>query len=334
MDLDSESGRLAVACARSNDLWILDAGNGALLKRIDTLPRPRAVLFHPSHDAVYVAEGLSSVALIRLDDQRVVRRFRPRARVTRLRLEPKSGRLFAAHENLPTLGIYALRDFRLETSLPVGGAVVDFAFHGQAAWLATRQADALVKLSLVDLGVRNAALAGPDPRALDLAPAQDRAFVACHGRRGELAALVLPTSEPSPEALSLSVTAEEAGETDLTAENVEAAEDAPEVGAGRRDDWSGGGLAVFRLSDVRRVDYIEMDGGPVAVLAGPQGRRALVACEDGQLRDVDLQRRRVRGTLALGGLPTAMLPDPDGRHVLVALADRKSLLRVRVGSGW
>lgn len=332
MSLDAGGGRLAVTCLRSNDLWILDAAKGTLLHRIDTLPRPRTALFHPEHEAVFVAEGLSSVALIRLDDERVARRFRPVSRISRLAWEPDSGRLFGAHEGLPTLGVYRLRDMHHETTVAVGGAVTDLAFLGREGWLATRQADALVKVSLTDLSVKNAALAGPDPRALDLLPAADRGFLACHGRAGEAAPLALPTPIPSPD--SLGALSPSAGAEDADAgPAAEAAAEEPESPPARAA-WDGGGLAVFRLSDVRRIDYIEVGGGPVAVVVGPSARRALVACEDGILKTVDLKRRKVLYGLPLGGRPTCMLRDPDGRHILVALADRKSVLRVRTGEGW
>lgn len=333
---DPARARLAVACARSNDVWVLAAADGSLQQRIDTLPRPRAVLFHPERAAFYVAEGLSSVALVRLEDERVARRFRPRSRVMRMAYEPISGRILGAHQGSPTLGAYRLRDLHLEASVPVGGEVADLALDGRIAWLATRQADALVKLSLTDLSVKAAVLAGPDPRDLDLRPAADRALVACHGRLGEAAPLALPTPLPSPESVP-SPTPSPPGEEDAPvgeeAEPLARPEEA-EPAPPQPDRWGGGGLAVFRLSDSSRLDYLELPGGPVAVLADAGAKRAAVACDDGHLRVVDLERRRVVHTLALGGRPSAMLRHPDGIHLLVALSDQKTLLLVHPGGPW
>jgi hypothetical protein len=332
--LSPDSAQLAVACSRSNDVWVLATKDGALLHRIDTLPRPHAVLYDPAKPAFFVAEGLSSVAQVRLEDERVARRFKPRSKVSRLSFEPSSGRLFGAHQGLPTLGVYRLRDMHLESSLAVGGEAVDLAFDGSRAWIATRKADALVQLSLTDMSVKSAILAGPEPRHLDLEPSEDRAFIACHGRKGEAAPLALPTPLPSPAALSalqdLSESAEADDEEEETAPPADEVdeEDAPDP------NWDGGGLAIFRLSDARRLDYVELPGGPVAALCGPSGRYAAVACEDGTLRLVDLQRRRTVRELALGGRPGAMLRHPDGRRLLIALYDQKALLVVRLGAGW
>lgn len=342
-DLSLSPGRseLAVACARSNDVWVLAVKDGALLHRIDTLPRPRAVMFHPEREAFYVAEGLSSVAQVRLEDERVARRFRPRSKVSRMAFEASSGRIFAGHQGLPTLGIYRLRDMHLEAGLALGGELTDLAFLGREAWLCTRQADSLVRLSLTDLSIKAAILAGPDPRRLALAPGADRALVACHGRFGEAAPLALPTPIPTYDGLSnlqgVSDAAEaqdEEGPDAAAGASEEPAEDPSEALTSRPSSWDGGGLAVFRLSDARRLDYLELPGGPIAVIANGDATRAAVACEDGKLRIVDLLRRKVLHALDLGGRPGAMILSPDGSHFWVALADQKSLLKVLPGKDW
>jgi hypothetical protein len=339
LSLSPDEKSLAVACSRSNDVWVLGMKDGATLHRIDSLPRPRAVLFDPAKPAYFVSEGLSSVAQVRLEDERVARRFKPRSRVARLAFEPGSGRLFAGHLGLPTIGVYRLRDFHLETSLAVGGEAVDLDFDERrapgTAWIATRKADSLVQLSLTDMSVKSAILAGPDPRDLDLRPSLDRALIACHGREGEAAPLALPTPVPSPEALSSLESLTDTAE----GEELDADEESDDEGADDQLDagdasWDGGGLAVFRLSDARRLDYIELPGGPVAALCDSSGERAAVACEDGSLRIVDLRRRRILRELPLGGRPGAMLRHPDGKRILIALYDQKSLLLVRPGDAW
>jgi hypothetical protein len=342
LSLSPDGGELAVACRRSNDVWILSLPGGEMLDRVDTMPRPRAVFFHPSGQSFYVAEGLSSVAQVRLSDRRVARRFKPRWRVTLLALEPRSGRLFGGHLGVPLLGVYRLKDMHLETSVAVGGEVVGLAFGPKDAWVLTSQADGLAQLSLTDMSVRTAALAGPDPRALAADTERGWAYVACHGRAGEAGDLLLPTPPPSPEILSpLSGTAEEADD-DAAPDDVspdagdeEAGPDEDEAPAtGGEHRWDGGGVAVFRLDELRRVDYVAVPGGPVALAVAGSGQTAAVACEDGHLRLVDLASRSVVGDLALGGRPSALLQLPGSRGLLVALADQKTLLRILPGPGW
>jgi DNA-binding beta-propeller fold protein YncE len=343
LSLSPDGDKLAVACRRSNDVWVLAMPSGDLLERVDTMPRPRAVFFHPAGLTFYVAEGLSSVAQVRLSDRRVARRFRPRWRITHLALEPKSGRLFGGHLGVPLLGVYRLKDMHMETTVAVGGEVVDLAFGPRDAWVLTSQADGLSRLSLTDMSVRTAALAGPDPRALEADTGRGWAYVACHGRAGEVGDLVVPTPAPSPETLSpLSGTADQdddsavAGDEDAAGDTDEAVgpdeEEAPAPGGEHR--WDGGGVAVFRLDELRRVDYVPVPGGPVALAVSDSGRTAAVACEDGHLRIVELASREVVADLAVGGRPTALLRLGGGRGLLLALSDQKNLLRILPGSLW
>jgi hypothetical protein len=341
LSASADGKQLAVACRRSNDVWVLALPSGEVVARVDTLPKPRAVLFHPQGGSYYVAEGLSSVAQVRLSDRRVARRFRPRWRVTRMAWEPASGRIFAGHQGLPLLGVYRLKDMHLETSVDVGGEVVDLAFTAETAWVLTREADGLEQLSLRDMSLKAAALTGPDPRALCLEGAQ--AWVACHGRVGKAGALALPTEAPSPEALSpLSSTADDGDAAPLTQEL--AAADQADDAADQEDlsptaqaedhRFDGGGVALFQLDELRRVDYLALPGGPVALAVAPSGRELAVACEDGRLRMLDLESRRVSAELDLGGRPSAMLPDPHGDGLLVALSNQKAVLRVRLPPPW
>lgn len=347
LSLSPDGSLAAVACRRSNDVWVLRLPGGELASRLDTLPKPRAVQFHPSGDSYFVAEGLSTVAQVRLSDLRVARRFRPRWRVTRLVLGPSGDRLFGGHAGVPLLGLYRLKDMHLETSIAVGGEVMEVAFRNGEALVLTRQADGLIELSLTDMSVRAAALAGPDPRAMALSGDRSIAWVACHGRAGEAVNLSLPTPTPDSGALSpLSGTAlDQADDSDSDVDAGDADADATDSGDDSDDDdqaydeaelhrFDGGGLACIRLGDVRRVDYLEVPGGPVALQLSPSGGEVAVACEDGQLRFVDLADRRVDQSLDLGGRPGAMAADPDGKDLLVALADEKALLRIRPGADW
>lgn len=323
-----------MACRRSNDVWVLGLPSGALESRIDTLPQPRAVLFHPDGASFYVAEGLSTVAQIRLSDRRVARQFRPRWRVTRLALESGSARIFAGHLGVPLLGIYRLKDMHLENSVTMGGEVVDLAFSGQQAWVLTRDADGLEQLALRDMELKAAALAGPDPRSLCLDG--PRAWVACHGRAKTVPDLALPTETLSPDAQTLlSETAAEPPTEDALAVG-DAADDQGDLSpAAQTQDprFDGGGVALFRLKALRRLDYLAVPGGPVAVLAGPSGRELAVACEDGKLRLLDIRARRVDAEMDLGGRPAAMLAVAGGR-LLIALSNVKTVLRVRLPAPW
>src|ERR1700722_13717922 len=90
----------------------------------------------------------------------------------------------------------------LENSLDVGGEVQAVAFAGADGWVVTRQADALVRVSLKEMSVQSGALAGPDPRglALDLGAGLD--YVPRHGRAAAVSALALPSPSDAAESVS------------------------------------------------------------------------------------------------------------------------------------
>jgi DNA-binding beta-propeller fold protein YncE len=340
----SPDGRtLAVACKRSNDVWILDMAKGVGLDRVDTGARPRALLFHREKPDFYVAEGLSpnaSVALINLADQRVARRFKPQGLVSRWLALPGLDRILTARLGEPLLGVYRLKDWHLVKSIPVGGEVTALAKDEDAWWAATRQADSLARLSPRDLSLQAVALAGPEPRGLALDTRLGRAYVACQGRVGEAAPLMLPSPEPTSEVLSpLSDSAGTEEDEDAALSPSAEGDDGDDEEAGLSttasvDRFAGGGIAVFSLQDTRRLDYIEVPGGPTHVELSPDGQHLALACADGQLRVFDLGERKVGQILRLGGVPGAMMASPDRQELWIALSDAKQLLRVKPGVGW
>lgn len=338
---------LAVACRRSNDVWLLDMNSGPeqAPNRIDTGARPRALLFQAGRPGFFVAEGISpnaSVALLRLDDHRVARRYQPKGLLGRWLELPQEQRLLAARVGEPLLGVYRSKDWHLVKAVNVGGEVTAL-YAGQGSWwAATRQADSFVRLSPRDMSLQAVALAGPEPHGLDVDLKGGLAYVACQGRRGEAAPLSLPTPTPLPAVLSpLDV-------SDTTEADAQAAEDEETDAADAEDTedviqrlqdqdagrFAGGGIAVFRLEDTRRVDYIPLPGGPSFVAASLDGRRLAIACADGQLRMLDLASRKVTHLLQLGGVPGAMQASTDGKELWVALSNVKHLLRVKPGAGW
>jgi len=257
MALDPEEATLAVACRRSNDVWLLDmARQGADLGRIDTGSKPRALLFNGDKPSFYVAEGVSpnaSVALIKRSDRRVARRYQPKGLLSRWLELPKENRLLAARLGEPLLAVYRLKDWHLVKAVPVGGEVTALAADAEHWWAATRQADSLARLSPRDLSLQAVALAGPEPRGLALAPKQGLAFVACQGRLGEAAPLALPTATPQDSGLSpLTPSAdtddmdsgEGADEPDNAADAEDAVDETSTAQAGP-DRFAGGGSGDF-----------------------------------------------------------------------------------------
>ncbi|MGH7442526.1 MAG: YncE family protein, partial [bacterium] len=115
--------RLAVACSRSNDVWLLGLPEGDFIARVDTRPRPRALLFDPRGRGLYVAADLTSVALLSVDGRRVLDDYSQPLPISGFSVDPSSGRLFCAQSGLPLLGVYSGTDFHRETSLSVGGEV-------------------------------------------------------------------------------------------------------------------------------------------------------------------------------------------------------------------
>jgi hypothetical protein len=338
---------LAVACRRSNDVWILDMKSGAGLGHIDTGAKPRALFFPGDKPAFFVAEGVSpkaSVALIKLSDQRVARRYHPRGLLSRWLVLADQDRLLAARLGEPLLGVYRLKDWHLVKAVTVGGEVTAMAADKDAWWAATRQADSLARLSPRDLSLQAVALAGPEPRGLALDSSAGQAYLACQGRQGEAVPMALPTPTAGKEILSpLSPSVEEDDMGDSLAAvdepvDVDDEEIPASVGSAvtqKKDArFDGGGVAVFRLKDTRRVDYIDVPGGPTQVLLSPDGQRLALGCADGQLRMLDLASRKVVHILRLGGVPGAMQASPDGKELWIALSDNKQLLRVKAGQGW
>lgn len=338
---------LAVACKRSNDVWLLDMESGPeqAPHRIDTGARPRALLFQAGKPGFFVAEGLSpnaSVALIKLDDHRVARRYQPKGSLGRWLELPGEQRLLAARVGEPLLGVYRSKDWHLIKAVNVGGEVTALFADRSHWWVATRQADSLVRLSPRDMSLQAVALAGPEPHGLSVDEKAGLAYVACQGRRGEAAPLSLPTPTPLPSALSpldLSDTAEADAQSAAAAElDAGDAEDTEEVIRRLQDQdaerYAGGGIAVFRLEDTRRVDYIPLPGGPSFVQASPDGQHLAIACADGQLRMLDLASRKVTHLLRLGGVPGAMQMSGNGKELWLALSNAKQLLRIKPGAGW
>jgi DNA-binding beta-propeller fold protein YncE len=345
--LAADGRTLAVACRRSNDVWILDMQSGAGLARIDTGAKPRALFFQGENPAFFVAEGVSpkaSVALLKLSDQRVARRYHPQGLLSRWLVLPDQDRLLAARLGEPLLGVYRLKDWHLVKAVTVGGEVTALAADKDAWWAATRQADSLARLSPRNLALQAVALAGPEPRGLALDSDAGQAYVACQGRQGEAVPMALPSPTPTKEVLSpLSPEAE----VDDTGDSLAAAEEPVDVDdeevpssagsavTGKKESrYEGGGVAVFRLKDTRRVDYIDVPGGPTQVQLSPDGQRLALGCADGQLRMLDLASRKVVHMLRLGGMPGAMQLSPDGKELWIALSDAKQLLRVKPGQGW
>jgi hypothetical protein len=346
MALGPDQSTLAIACHRSNDVWFLDMDQkGADLGRIDTGSRPRALLFNGDKPSFFVAEGVSpnaSVALIKRSDQRVARRYQPRGLLSHWLELHAENRLLAARLGEPLLAVYRLKDWHLVKAVPVGGEVTALAADKDHWWATTRQADSLARLSPRDLSLQAVALAGPEPRGLVLDSGQGLAYVACQGRLGEAVPLALPSPTPPDSGLSpLTPSAEsddiEAGEntdaTDNSADEEDAADESVSAQAGP-DRFAGGGLAVFRLDDTRRLDYAEVPGGPTYLALSKDGLRVALACADGQLRIFDLAARKVVYTLRLGGVPGAMLLSPNGRQLWVALNNVKQLVVVDPGQGW
>ncbi len=315
MALSPGGGLLAVACARSNDVWLLSLPDGAKVARVDTAPRPRAVYFAPGgRRGFYVAAGLTGVALVASNGSGLLDDFSPPLPIRAFSADPGSGNLLCALAGLPLLGVFRGSDLHLDSVLAVGGEVQAVGLLGGDAWVATRRAGGLVKVSVKRMSVVAQALAGPDPDGLALDRRAGLAYVPCFGGQpaGDLPRPPFDLADLSPTALL---------ETDDLL-------DAPVDPVP-----AGGGVAVLRLRDTRRVDYLPVPGGPLGAALSPSGRELAVDCADGVLRVLDLRARAVRAGLPLGGRPGAMLALPGGR-LAVALQDRKAVVVVDPGGAW
>jgi DNA-binding beta-propeller fold protein YncE len=181
----SPDGRLlAVACQRSNDVWITALAGGVPF-RIDTGPAPQDLMFSPDGTKLLVAEsGGESVAQVSLSERRVTRRFKVQPQPLRMEAVPGGGRMLVTSLTETGVGVYGMPGFRAEKSIPLEGLAerVLSSPDGKELLAVTRESPAFVRIRMADLSHQSSLLVKGSPVDLALSPEGDFAWVAGEGK--------------------------------------------------------------------------------------------------------------------------------------------------------
>jgi hypothetical protein len=293
MALSPEGTRLAVACQRSNDVWIFNL-NSLEESRIDTLPAPLDVLFEPDGKKLLVSEsGADSVAQISLSEMRITRRFKVLGEPLRMTRLEDGSRMLVSSLSETGVGVFRLPGLRTEKTLPMEGYAerVLQSRDGHEILAVTRDNPAFVRFRLNDLSQQLSVLVKGSP--VDLALSQDGKFawVAGEGKFFE--------------------------ESDESEEGKE-----PDPGA----------ITCIRLADGRAVDWAPICAAVRSLIISRSGKYLYAVCgEEGELQVIDTQDFRILDRLSLPGDPAEILSSRDGQRLYIAQRDLKQISVVLSG---
>lgn len=298
--LSSDETTLAVACTRSNDVWVLDLAGGSPSKRIDTGPQPAGMLLDVSARRVLVAEsGADTLAQISLEEGRVTRRFKVLPEPVRLQLLQDPGaaagagaqRILVTSLNVMGFGVFRGSSLRAEKMVMLEGFVEKLlpSKDGKELFAVTRDNAAFARVRLADLSPQWSLRVKGSP--VDLALSQDGQFAWVAGA-GNFFDQTEGDRLPDP-----------------------------------------GGLSLIRLSDSRVVDSSTLCPGVKAMLLSRSGAYLYVLCqEEDELQVFDSRDLIMKASLGIHGSPGAMALSADGARLYVAQRDLKQVLAVATGA--
>ncbi len=285
--LSPDGAVLAVACARSNDVWIFRLAGGEAL-RVDTGLQPADLLFSAEGGRLLVSEsGADSVAQISLAQKRVTRRFKVLPEPARLE-SFGSDRILVTSLSLPGAGVFRGPGMRPEKTLALEGFVERIlpSRDGKQLYAVTRENGAFVSIRAADLYPQLSVLVGGSPVDLALDPGGAFAWVAGEGKFFDYEE---EEAEPEPGAL-----------TCVRLLDGRAVDSAPLCAGARAMAISPSGrylhvlcgeeseMQVFDSASLAMLARVTLHGDPTALAVSPDGRRVFVAQRD--LKQVSVVR--------------------------------------------
>ncbi len=308
--LNQAGSQLAIVCERSNDIWLHDLSatlGQESVRRFDTGWKPSAAIFLPNDDFMLVAErGVTSVAQVSLRDLRVRRRFTPAGPPNGLWLDRQGLRAVIGMQGTNALEIRRVKDLRPEKNVDLPGAAIDIvrAADTSGFFVSTGDADSINRVRARDMNVVASLRVGLRPSGMGIDPSGKFAWVACQGLR---------------------IQAQEVDEDAVPNEGSDAA-------LVTRSKWEQGGLAVIRLADDRKTDFIALTGGPRFVQVSKSGAFLFVAALDGELRIFNSHDFKVVASMRFSSKPSALLLAPDGKRLYLAQYSERKIAIIDVES--
>lgn len=278
--LSPDGARLAVACQRSNDVWIYDLKAGRS-SRIDTLPGPQDVLFDADGRKLLVAEGgAESIAQVSLSEMRVTRRFKVLPQPLRMTRLQGADRMLVSSLTMTGSGVFRLPGLRAEKHLAMEGFAERIlqSKDGREIFAVTRESAAFVRFRLSDLSQQLSVLVKGSPVDLALSPDGRLAWVAGEGSFFE-------QGEEGQQAVPGAITC-------VRLSDGRAVDWAPTCAAVRSLTASPSGkylyavcgeegeLQVLSSLDFRILARLSLPGDPADLVLSPDGKRIYVAQRD------------------------------------------------------
>jgi DNA-binding beta-propeller fold protein YncE len=295
--LSDDEKTLAVACGRSNDVWVLDLKGAEAPKRIDTGAQPAGMLLDSRARRILVAEsGSDTLAQISMEEGRVTRRFKVLPGPADLQPIPGHGgaaqeRTLVTSLDVKGFGVFRGSSLRAEKTVLLEGFVERLlpSKDGKELLAVTRDTGAFVRVRMADLSPRWSLRVKGTPVDLALSADGKFAWVAGAGRYFD------PTEE----------------------------ERAPEPG----------GLSLVRLKDSRLVDSSALCPGVKSLTLSHSGSFLYALClEEDELQVFDSRTLELKARLEVHGSPCAAVLSADGARLYVAQRDLKQVLAVATGA--
>jgi DNA-binding beta-propeller fold protein YncE len=278
--LSPDGTMLAVACGRSNDVWIHNL-KSLETARVDTLPEPQDVLFDADGKKLLVSEsGGDSVAQITLSEMRVTRRFKVLAQPALMTRLADGAHVLVSSLSLSGAGVFRLPGMRTEKMLGMEGSAQRLmqSRDGKELYAVTQDGAAFVRFRLADLSQQLSVLVRGNPVDLALSADGQFAWVAGEGKffdQGE------EGQEPEPGAI-----------TCVRLSDGRAVDWAPACAAIRAITLSQSGRWLFaacgeegelQVIDVNSFEVkarLSLPGDPFEILVSPDGKRLYVTQSD------------------------------------------------------
>jgi DNA-binding beta-propeller fold protein YncE len=280
MALSPDGSAMAVACQRSNDVWIVPL-DGAAASHVDTLPLPQDVIYSPDWTKVLVSEsGGDSIAQLSLDEMRVTRRFKVLGQPSRLQAFQDQSRLLISSLSETGVGVFRLPRLRNEKMLSMDGfcqRILESA-DGKALYAVTRDSPAFLSFRVADLSEQISVLVKGSPVDLALDPEGNFAWVAGAGNYFEQEDGSEASNPGAITCIRLSdMRAVDSGDTCAAIRALLLSKSGRWIFAACGEE---GELRVLNSQNFEEVAKLPLAGNPSELLLSPDGSRIYVAQTD------------------------------------------------------